>query len=232
MSTNSINSTSELSTLPWEILVATVEPTKRSNQFSDHHTFLEYQIFKGAEHFKADYYPAQKRAFFQKLDRVNQGIKLGEWEDSRHHTWEDNETVIRGMADYVGLSIPQFKTARAIFHAFKLNNFGLNKLHVAFALCVHVVDTDKRDSRKYSPRMKRENLNQEIDELRESHGISWDDYDHAFWGIQKRLPERYDSIVDSRYGNGYIDHEDYDDYDWVEGEFDQMEVYEEYLNSN
>lgn len=152
-----------------------------------HQTYIDCSLVNPCEYYLADFQPLNKREYWIRQDRTNQGWQ-GKWVDPAKNTFEDNDTVIRGVADAIGLTQRERRRAVGTFHALDLQVTGFNKLHTAFALCAWVIHTDDADKRRYSPRIKPENRDTNIDQTRESMNISTRQYRNAHKKLMKSLP--------------------------------------------
>lgn len=95
---------------------------------------------------KSDFRHNAKQEYFKHLKETNEGRKNGEvWHNTEYLTVEDNNHLINTFASQLELSEQQSKRADSYFHNFDLQEWGVRKQLVAYALCAYVIKNDEQN---------------------------------------------------------------------------------------
>lgn len=117
-------------------------------------THIEWNDVSEGERWTADFYPLNKRDWYQKMDQYNSGLKNGERTNDPYCTVEANRHLIETFVSTLELTVTEERRAHAVYQSIDLGDMGVNKIFVAFALCCYLIEQDERDKRRAEPQAK------------------------------------------------------------------------------
>lgn len=134
-------------------------------------TIIFWQELNKHLSWETDFVPLNKKRWYQKLDRYNNGECNGDWENVSYHRKKENWAIITTLVDQLELTDDQTRRALGWFTNFRLGKWGLPKELVAYCLCACIVHSDPLDARSCHPQTPREKKDDNFQRMEKALGL-------------------------------------------------------------
>lgn len=160
-------------------------------------TRIGWNDWEGDGNWPADILPENKKAYYQHLDRLNNGRQNGHKRQNKYYeTYELNRNLIQCMSDKLRLDSWEIKKAIQWFDGLQRSNMGISSKVVAFSTCAYLVH-QLDDRRTYHPQTKPEDRDPFFEECREAFNISHDWFQSVYGKVAHKI--RNDKLTFERH---------------------------------
>jgi hypothetical protein len=150
----------------------------------------------------SDFFHNDKREYFKHLKEINEGRKNGEnWYNDKYLTAQDNAHLIEIFSSQLSLTESQSERAESYFGAFDLQQWGIKKVIVAYALCAYIVKSDERNEvRRTHPNVPESDRDALFTQMADSLDITHREFVTTYGKVRSRVsgnsrPPRVDRPV-------------------------------------